>query len=180
VSCTDPIPFETLVDLWAGELADPERVEEHLFECDDCAASSARLDRLLGSLIELVPPVLTRPLRDRLEQRGLKMREIPFEAGARGEAVFDLDLDLLVFALRADLANAQRVDLEVLDSTGKLQFAFAHVPFDAARGEVLIACQQHFRHYPGDDDPEFRVYAVDSGGRRRVGSYVIRHVWPPL
>jgi hypothetical protein len=180
VSCTRPIPFETLVDLWSGDLSDSESVEEHIFACDDCAAASAQLDRLIGSLLHLVPPVLTRSLRDRLEAGGLKILEMGFDAGARGEAYFAADLDLLVFALRAELANVQRVDLDVLDgSTGQVHFAFTHVPFDASRGEVLVACQQHFRDYPGGD-PEFRIYAVEAGARRQVGSYVIKHVWPPL
>jgi hypothetical protein len=180
VNCADPIPFETLVDLWAGALADAERVEDHLFACDACAAAAAQLDRLLGSMLGLVPPVLTRTLRDRLEARGLKILELTFEAGARGEAVFARDLDLLVFSLRSELAHAERVDLDVGDETGQVQYAFTHVPFDAARGEVLIACQQHFRDYPGGNDVEFRLYAVEAGVRRQVGSYAIKHVWPPL
>jgi hypothetical protein len=182
VSCVEPIPFETLVDLWARELADHEAecVEEHIFTCDSCAATSAQLDRLLGSLLYQVPPVITRGLRDRLEQRGLKILDMAFEPGARGEAFFAADLDLLVFTLRAELANAQRVDLEVADSDGQVFYAFTAVPFDAAHGEVLVACQQHFRHYLHIGDPEFRVYAVEAGTRRRVGSYVIKHIWPPL
>jgi hypothetical protein len=180
VTCADPIPFEKLVDLWTGELADAESVEDHLFACDDCAAQSAQLDRLVGSLLHLVPPVLTRGLRDRLEARGFKILDMAFEAGAQGEAFFAADLDLLVFALRAELANAQRVDLDVLDGTGHVHFAFTGVPFDPVRGEVLVACQQHFRDYEGEGDPEFRVYAVEAGARRHVGSYVIKHVWPPL
>jgi hypothetical protein len=180
VTCADPIPFEKLVDLWTGELGDAESVEDHLFACDHCAAQSAQLDRLIGSLLHLVPPVLTRGLRDRLEERGLKILDMAFDAGARGEAFFAADLDLMVFALRAELANAQRVDLDVLDGTGHVQFAFTAVPFDPVRGEVLVACQQHFRDYPGEGDPEFRIYAVQAGTRRQVGSYVIKHVWPPL
>jgi hypothetical protein len=180
VICANPIPFETLVDLWTGDLADAEGVEDHLFACDQCAAASAQLDRLVGSLLHLVPPVLTPELRDRLQERGLKILEMEFQTGARGEAYFAADLDLMVFSLRAPLAGAERVDLEVLDGTGHVEFAFTHVPFDASRGEVLVACQQHFRDYPATGDPEFRIYAVQAGARRQVGSYVIKHVWPPL
>ena len=180
MTCADPIPFETLVDLWTGELAAVESVEDHLFACDDCAAQSAQLDRLVGSLLYFVPPVLTRGLRDRLEERGLRILDMAFDPGAHGEAYFAADLDLLVFTLRAELANAQRVDLDVLDATGHVHFAFTGVPFDPVRGEVLIACQQHFRDYRSEGDPEFRIYAVEAGTRRRVGSYIIKHVWPPL
>lgn len=180
MSCAAPIAFETLVDLWTGDLADADRVEDHLFSCDDCAASSAQLDRLLGTMLEVVPPVLTPALRERLEARGMKIRDMAFESGARDEAFFAADLDLLVFALKADLTSAQRVDLEIRDATGTVHLAFMQVPFDAKRGEVLVACQQHYRDLPVDGDPEFRIYAVEDGTRREAGSYVIKHIWPPL
>ena len=180
MSCATPIPFETLVALWAGELADADAVEEHLFACDDCAAAVEQLDRVLSGMLEMVPPVISAELLDRFARRGLKMREIAFQPGDHGEAFFAAELDLLIFRLRADLANAQRIDVEI--HTPRLQFHFHHVPFDAARGEVLVACQQHFQLYqqPGDADPEFRVYAYADGARRRVASYVIKHVWPAL
>lgn len=183
MSCADPIPFEMLVGMWAGELApdDADRVEEHLFTCDVCAAASARLDRLMGALLGGIPPVLSRGLRDRLEARGLKIMDMAFESGVRGHFVFGTELDLMVLALRADLTDARRVDVEIADPGGRVHFAFAHVPFDATRGEVLVACQQHYRYYPLEDVPEFRLYTVAEGGARRcVGSYVIEHVWPAL
>jgi hypothetical protein len=181
VSCADPIPFETLVGLWTGEAADADRVEDHLFTCDDCAAAAAQLDRLAGALCELVPPVVSRSQRERYEARGLKILDVAFEPGAHGEAFFAPELDLVVFALRGDLGNAQRVDVEIADG-GIVLFQFLHVPFDAARGEVLVACQQHFRAYQANasGDPEFRVFAHEGGTRRQVASYVIKHVWPPL
>jgi hypothetical protein len=180
MTCADPIPFETLVALWAGELeaAAAERVEEHVFACDACAASSASLDRLMGSLLGQIPPVLSRALRDRLDARGLRLTEHAFESDRRGRFEFGADLDVVVLALRGDLTDARRVDVEIADPGGQVHLSFANVPFDATRGEVLIACQQHYRDYPLNQAPEFRVYAVGEGGvRRRVGSYVIEHVW---
>lgn len=180
MSCASPIPFETLVELWAGECADAERIEDHLFTCDFCAASSEQLDRLLGSLLYQVPPVVTRRLRDQLEKRGFKILELAFDAGSRAEAHFAADLDLLVFAFHADFTGVRRVDMDVGDDTGATYFAFSHIPFDPERGEVLVACQQHFRHYQTAHTPEFRLYAVDGETRRPIGSYVIDHIWPPL
>ena len=183
MTCAEPIPFETLVLLWSGELeADAaERVEEHLFACDACAAASTRLDRVMDSLLGQIPPVLSRTLRDQLEARGLSIKDLAFESGTRGRFVFDAELDLMVLALRADLTSARRVDVEIADPDGRVHFAFAHVPFDATRGEVLVACQQHYRYHPVNEAPEFRLYAVsEDGARRRIGSYVIEHVWPAL
>lgn len=182
MSCSAPVSFELLVALWAGELDDPEAVEEHLFACESCAATAAAIDRLIGSLGTLVPPVLTSDQHERLAARGLKIRELTFSPGERGEAFFARDLDLYLFRLRADFAGVKRVDLEIVDTNGDVHFHVAHVPFDATRGEVLVACQQHFRSFadgfPGA--PEFRVVAQDGGTRRELGAYVIKHVWPPL
>jgi hypothetical protein len=125
--------------------------------------------------------VVTRAQRDALEARGAKILEKSFAPGEPGEAFFASDLDLLVFSLRGELARAQRVDLVVADATGTVLFEFPYVPFDPARGEVLVACQQHFRGLEAfDGDPEFRVFAYEDGHRRHVGSYSIKHVWPPL
>src|SRR5258708_23851012 len=120
--------------MWAGELADAEGVEDHLFACDHCAAASAQLDRLIDALLSSVPPVLTRGLRDRLEERGLKILNVMFEAGARGEAYFASDLDILVFELRAEIAIAKCVDLVDLDGSGQHHFSYTTIPLHKTRG----------------------------------------------
>jgi len=184
MTCPSPIPYETLVALWAGELtgADADAVDEHLFACDRCAAASEQLGVVLATMRELIPPVMTRAQRDQLAARGLRILDLAFDPGARGEATFARELDLLVFTLRGDFAGAERVDVEVGVEGLPPVMECLHVPFDPARGEVLIACQQHFRDmaalYPGD--PEFRVFATAAGTRRMVGSYVIKHIWPPV
>jgi hypothetical protein len=182
MSCNTPIRYETFVALWAGELPadEAERIEDHTFACDTCGAVFDQITRLVGTLFDFVPPVLTREMRDRFQARGFKIRELAFDAGARGEAFFAAELDLLVFALRGGLADVKRVDLEVGDDTGAAYFEFPNVPFDASRGEVLVACQQHYRQYEflNRGDPQFRVFAVEAGGRRLIGAYTIKHVWP--
>jgi hypothetical protein len=174
MSC--PIPFETLVALWAGEADDS--VEEHLFECDTCAANAAQLDSLLGAMLEMIPPIVSHAQREQLAARGLVLRDLAFEPGDHKEAFFAPELDVFVFKLRGDLAAAERVDVEIV--VPYLHVELPYVPFDAARGEVLVACQQHFRVFQQNDVdvPEFRVFAHSGGTRRHVGSYFIKHVWP--
>jgi hypothetical protein len=46
-------------------------------------------------------------------------------------------------------------------------------PFDRARGEVLVACQQHYASYPPDTVAEVRVH--DAEGRERLDTYTILH-----
>jgi hypothetical protein len=173
-----PIPMETFAAWWTGELSADEatRVEEHLFACDECARASERFASLAAGLLELNPPVISHSHRDRLLARGTRIKVTPVEAGVPARAVFDLDLDFLVHALRANLARAERVDVEILIEAHGEPLVYEGVPFDAMAGEVLICCQRHFEHlFPGD--PTFRVHAVESGQRRLVGEYLVHHVW---
>jgi hypothetical protein len=179
-SCPHPVPFETLVALWAGELgpAESEPVEQHLFGCDSCASTSDRLGQLVAGLWQLIPPVISHAHRDRLLARGLRIRHTPVDAGVDADAHFAGDVDLLVHVLKADLTGAERVDVELLDPQGVSRLQLAHVPFDPQAGEVLIACQRHYQHEGVlTSDPVFQVHAYQGGVRRQVGSYFVRHHW---
>jgi hypothetical protein len=108
----------------------------------------------------------------------VRIRETPVVAGVEAQAHFTRDLDLLVHVLKADLADAERVDLEVLDPQGISRLQLVNVPFDRARGEVLIACQRHYQTesvVPGD--PVFQMHAVREGVRRPIGNFMVRHHW---
>lgn len=179
-ACAEPIPFQTLVALWSWELSPEtaETVEAHLFACDTCAQASDRLGKLVAGLREIIPPVISHGLRDRLAAGGMRLRHTPVESGVDTDAHFTADVDLLVHVLKGDLSRAERVDLEVQDTSGVTYFQFPHVPFDPRTGEVLLACQRHFEHVtepPGD--PVFRVHAFEGGVRRHVGRYFVRHHW---
>lgn len=178
-TCAAPTPFETLVALWTGELPpdEAEALESHLFSCASCAEASERLGQLVAGLRDLIPPIISHERRDRLAAGGTRIRHTPVAAGADADADFTKDLDLLVHILKGDLSRAERVDVEVMDEQKQVtHLQFQHVPFDGARGEVLVACQRHFEHLtspPGD--PVFRVFAVEQGVRRLVGDYFVRH-----
>jgi hypothetical protein len=177
-TCAHPTAFETLVAWWTGELAteDAARVEEHLFACDLCAGAAERFARLAGGVREHLPPVISSTLRDRLLAQGTRIRVTPVDAGVEASAVFGPDVDLLVHALRADLSRAQRVDVEIVIQGRSEPILYEGAPFDAKSGEVLICCQRHFQHL-SPADPAFRVHAVESGRRRCVGDYFVRHIW---
>ncbi len=173
-----PVAFETLVDWWTGELATDEaaRVEEHLFACDACAGVFERFARLAAGVREHLPPIISAAQRDRLVARGARIRVTTVDAGIDATAVFGPDVDLLVHALRADLSRAVRVDVEVVMQGWNEPILCEAVPFDAASGEVLVCCQRHFQHM-SPADPLFRVHVVESGERRLVGDYLVRHIW---
>lgn len=176
-----PISFETLVDLWAGELSGTEldRLEEHLFSCDTCAITSDQIARLVGTMHELIFPVLTRAQIEQLVARGLHVDEVPVVQARGHVARFTPEVDVIVLAMRADVRDAQRVDLEFLDPAGTMHLQFLNVPFDASRGEVLVACQRHYQQYQGamTDEPWFRLVAHIGGERREVARYAIKHVF---
>jgi Putative zinc-finger len=174
--------YETLVALWAGELPEAEAfvVDEHLFSCDACAAASERLAQVIGGLRATIPFVISHAHRDRLVSAGMRVHVTSVDPGrdpsVRRRARFAPDVDLLVFALRADVTRADRVDVDIVSPTGSLKHALEGVPFDRDTGEVLIACQRHFEGmFP--TDPIFTVHAVEAGERRTMGDYVVTHIW---
>jgi hypothetical protein len=176
-ACANPIPFETLVALWTGELPDQEAaLEEHLFSCDECAQAFERFAKLAIGLREFIPPVLSHAHRDRLVAQGARICNTPVEANRPVRARFAPELDLLVHVLRADLSDAERVDVEAIAPDASWRFLFELVPFDRTTGEVLIACQRHFETmFPGD--PTFRLFAVSAGQRKHLGDYRVEHIW---
>jgi hypothetical protein len=178
--CLAPVPFETLVDLWAGALGadESDRIEAHLFGCDACAATSDRLGSLVAGLRQIIPPVISHAHRDRLAAAGLRLRHTPVDAGVDAEAHFGPEVDLLVHVLKIDLTGADRVDVELTDRVGAGRLHLAHVPFDPQSGEVLIACQRHYQHDGAfSGDPVFNVSVHAGGAARPAASYFVRHHW---
>jgi hypothetical protein len=179
-TCDAPIPFETLVALWADDLSadEAETVEAHLFACDACAEASEGLGRLVGGLREVIPLVLSHAQREQLRARGMRLLHTPVDAGVTAHARFAPELDLLVHGLRGDFSRADRLDIDLVTADGETQLSLEAVPFDADAGEVLIACQRHYEGiFPDGTDPRFRVYAVFGDDRELVGEYYVEHDW---
>jgi hypothetical protein len=175
IRCVAPLTLDSLVAWWTGELSEPEaaRVEQHAFECDVCGRALENFAELAAALGEALPPVISHAQRDRLAEGGLRVRETRVEAGQDAHVIFERELDLLVHVLRADVAGAERVDVEVL-LPNQPPIEWSGVPFQP--GEVLICCQRHFAQVmPGD--PTFRVYAQREGRREHVGDYFVAHQW---
>jgi hypothetical protein len=171
--------FDTIARWWLGDLDDAAAAacEEHLFACDACANESERIGDVVRGLRAWIPPVISHAQRDRFEAEGKRIRLNPVEAGVDSRARFDRELDLLVHVLRGDLSRADSVDVEIGWPAVHHSLLFEHVPFDRDAGEVLIACQKHFRESPMPGDPRFTVFATENGVRRRVGEYFIEHEW---
>jgi hypothetical protein len=174
--CSAPVPFETLVELWAGELdpAQAETIEEHLFGCDECAARSDRLAGVVAELRDAIPPIISHAHEARLLERGMRIRRTTATSEEAATARFEPDVDLIVIALRGDLSTADRVDVDLVMDGGAAS-TFESVPFDRGTGEVLVACQRHYE--PMGNEAVFRVHAIEGDARRQVGEFRVHHVW---
>jgi len=80
-------------------------------------------------------------------------------------------------ALHCDLANADRIDVEIAAPTGTPRYVLEAAPFDREKGEVLIACARHYETMFAGADPIFTVHAFSAGERRAIGDFVVTHVW---
>jgi hypothetical protein len=176
---THPAP-EAFHDYFAAalEAAEAAALEEHVFGCQACARAFDAAGGLAAGLRALTPTVVSRAWLERAIGGGAAIRAIELAPGDRIDAEFSRGLAYLVLALRADLAAAARVDLEVLGPDGAALARMEAVPFDPARGEVLIACQ---RHYLEDFSPDigFRLLAADRPEPTVLGEYRVLHLRPP-
>lgn len=168
-----------LVDYWAGDLGADELAahEEHLFGCEACSQLSAQVAAITEALRGQIPMLLTPSLVAQLHARGLRIVENPMQPGERRAVAFPKSADILLHRLGGlDLETATEVRCELrVESTGESITTVEEAPFDRARGEVLLACQQHFAAYPPDTLAEVRVRAADGG--ERIATYTILHQW---
>jgi hypothetical protein len=177
MSCTNPVPWPTLVDYWARDLDDDatDVLEEHLFGCAECTAASARVAGVTEGVRSAIPPLLSRQRLDRLRESGARVRENHFAPGERRWVEFARDTDLLIHRLGGlDLTGATRVDLRITqESTGALIAAVDDGAFDPDEGAVLIACQRHYQTLPHDTVMSVSIQAP--GVPPRTASYTILH-----
>jgi hypothetical protein len=176
-TCSTPATWETLVAYWAGDLEAREEasLEEHLMGCASCTAASTRVADVTETLRAMIPPVVSAAELARLRDKGLRVREDSLAPGARHEAWFPADLDLLVCRLGGlELARARRVSLALrAEVTGKLMVRIDDASFDRDAGAVLLVCQQHFAVLPPVVIAELCV--VDDAGNEARAAYTIDH-----
>jgi hypothetical protein len=181
VSCAAPVPWETLVAYWAGDLAegDEAALEEHVMGCATCAAESARVAAVTETLRGITPPVVTRATLAKLRARGARIDEHTMAPGEEKTVPMPRGVDFLIHRLGGlDLTGADRVRFMLrVESTGRVLVTIDEAPFDRDEGAVLVACQRHYAALPPDTRAEVTVR--DASGAERVTSYLIVHVFEP-
>lgn len=180
-SCASPLPWDTLIGYWLGELAPAaeEDVEQHYLGCAQC---SQRLEHLttVGRGIRAVARtsgvdmIIMDEFVRRLTQDGSRVREYRLPPGGSVNCTAAPEDDFVVGRLEAPLAGVQRVDMLTLDAEGNTQRRQQDVPFVAASGGVVIA--------PGIASLRtvafslrLRLVAVDEHGDHPLGDYTFNH-----
>jgi len=175
--CATPVPAERFLEYFLGELTadDEQELEAHLFGCKPCADEAGRLAGLATAINRLIPPILTRTRFEALDGAGVVSQVNAMRPGDVAQVFFPPTGKALVLRLEgADLAQAQRLDVGVRTPSGEVVGRFDDVPFDASRGEVLVACQRHFAEsFPRD--LVFSLEVVSGDERRRVAEYTVLH-----
>ena len=179
MSCHAPIDDARLVAYWACDLepADADAAEEHLFGCEACTEASMRVARIAGALRGQLPPVISRADFDALRAKGLTLVENAIPPGVRTEVTFARHVDLMIHRLGGlALTGADRVQVIIrVASTGDVMFDEPFAPYDAERGEVLVACQRHYAVFPRDIEIEVRAHRAGASPASTV--YDIPHVF---
>ena len=176
--CPKPIPFETLVAYWAGDLdaAESDALEEHVFACAACTAASARVAAVTEQLRSLEPAAISSSRVLELRAAGRRIEDNFVAPGERKRVVFAAQEIILHHLGGLDLAGVDRVALVVSsDATGQVVSEYPAVPFDPAAAEVLVACQRHFAVFP--PDVAFEVTTFSGGQPKKVTRYVVDHEW---
>ncbi|HEY7698606.1 MAG TPA: zf-HC2 domain-containing protein [Vicinamibacteria bacterium] len=174
---TKHVSSDRLSDYLAGLLEEPqsEELEAHLFSCRTCAAASERLFALAAAIREAVLPVLSPERFQELGREGRIAEVNTMSPGQVVETLYPPGDKVLVHRLGgSDLSRARRVDVALLDLEGRPLTRYDDIPFDAARGEVLMACQRHFADvYP--QDIMFSVQVAEGEQREEVNRYTVLH-----
>ncbi len=162
------------------ETAQADRFEEHYFGCDICFQRAARMRRLVAQLDASLPAILTAARRRALEKTRTPLPAINVKPGGRATIRLGSAAEVGLWVMHAPLAPAMKVDLEARSRDGALLFALSDIPFDETRGEVVLACQVHYRSVPAVRELHVRLTATDADGSHALGDYILDHDFESL
>ena len=177
-ACAKPIPFETLVAYWCGDLDanESDDLEAHVFSCASCTTLSERIAAVTEKMRSVEPAMITSERLAELRAAGRRIDD-NFVAPGERKSVLVSEQEMSIHHLGGlDCAGVDRVGVLVRShGTGQIVTEYPSAPFDAKTGEVLIACQRHFSMFP--PDIEFEVTTFARGAPKKVTSYIVDHQW---
>jgi len=160
--------------------ADAEAFEAHFFGCSHCFAQAQRLQRLVADFRSVVPAFLTKERHQRLAATRRSLPAVHVAPGEQRTIRLGASAPVAIWVMHASLSDVERVDFEAHSTDGTLLFAVPDVPFDRERGEVLLACQIHYRALPMGPDFVGKLSARQGAQTRVLGEYVLNHVFDSL
>ncbi len=177
----DHADFETLVSYWLGELdaATEADVDEHLLGCERCGREFDDLVALAGGIREAFARgalhlFVTEGFVRRLAEQGTTMREYRVPRNGSVNCTLLPEDRYIVARLEVPLEGVKRVDA-TLDVEGQT-LAFPDIPFDAARGTVvLVPWAAVLREWPSHS-ARLRLVAVEGEAGRELGTYTFNHL----
>ena len=179
--CAAPLDVDTLLSYWAGDMSEREAdvLEAHLFTCAACAGRLGGIAALGDGVATLtrrgrVSGIISPAIMNRLARDGVRVRLYSIAPGeAVPCAVWPTD-DVLVVALRADLAGITSVSLSIASADDRLIEQIDDVAVSSGDGAVLYASPGHLiRRMPS---VRVRFTLVNNVEREHVlGAYVLEH-----
>ncbi len=175
--CAEPVPWGALVDWWLGD--DLPAVEEHLFECGECAARAERIAGLGEGIRHAVASArlrgpTSRSVLDRLLRAGANIRSYRAVPGGTVHCTVLAEDDLVAIEFTGDLGGAPRLDLVLAEPGGKVLERFEDVPVFGGREVVFAEAGEILRPLPAGR-MEVRLVAPSAEGDRVVAEYLLDH-----
>lgn len=175
--------FDTLVRYWLGELeANAEAdLDEHLLGCERCGSGLDEVVALAGAVREAfargaLHAFVSEDFVRRLGAQGTPMREYRVAPGGSVNCTLLPEDRYVVARMEAPLEGVTRLDA-IVDVEGSVE-AYRDVPFDAARGAVvLLPRAARLRGMPSHR-ARFRLVAVEGTAERELGTYTFNHSRP--
>jgi hypothetical protein len=180
-TCAAPIVDRMLLEYWLGErdeAADP-RIDEHLFGCEACSQRLATIVALADGIRSAfrngaMRAFVTDAFVKGAAAQGTRVREYRVPRNGSVTCSVVPEDELLVSRLEAPLTDVDRLDVIAYLNDVETD-VFRDVPFDAARGEVVLTPKiAHIRTMPSHRR-RFRLVAVDESGERVIGEYTFNH-----
>lgn len=176
---------ELLLDYLCGDMTSDaaDRLEDHLFECGNCAEKLAGLDRLRRTVERAVSSArvganVNRRFLERARRDGLTLREYRIDEG-QTVPCFAGPEDLVVVRLAAATEQASPVDLEIefrdLEQDRAVPFARKALSLDRNLRElVLVFPGEEVRGYPRSRWT-MKLHQKAPDGPRVLGPFVMDH-----
>jgi hypothetical protein len=180
--CPAPIGFTDVVDYWTGDLtkADEDRIEEHVFACDDCARDLATAEALARGIAAVVRAgrlhsVVTDGILNRLAADGVRIRTYTLDGPGIVPCAVWADDDLVVSRIRADFSDVNAVTIVTRQASGEEIGRLSDVAVRPGQREILNAFSAaHLRTLPATR-VHVTVTAQAGSAERTLADYTLEH-----